>query len=337
MSLSLLPDITGSTGRIPTPSRHAAVALQELYSLTLRPWEPSIFAGLLGSYICGTPPIHLPVLRGSTPIPVFGAVTPSKEHDLSQWTNSTPGGDTTSLFMGSGLTPHDSGVPDLSLASLAQFEFYLGQEDPRRASICRTDDDHARGINELLAAMEEGNEARQAAAFADDSTKAKKSKPTSQANTTFQVPTPETDLSESPARPEDRQRSVSASDSASASRNRSLTFSPPDSMASPFVTASSSTLSAVSKTLSATSSVSHTTAISQHLAGWNRAHPPTLLQMPTAPFVPPPPMCMFFSPAFKDLQRGKVGVWKGELEVKGRGGGKFNILIVGEETTGHLW
>jgi hypothetical protein len=46
---------------------------------------------------------------------------------------------------------------------------------------------------------------------------------------------------------------------------------------------------------------------------------------------------MFFSPAFHDLQKGKVGVWKGDLEVRGKGGGKFSILIVGEEATGHFW
>jgi hypothetical protein len=46
---------------------------------------------------------------------------------------------------------------------------------------------------------------------------------------------------------------------------------------------------------------------------------------------------MFFSPAFKDLQKGKVGVWKGDLDLKGAGGGVFSTLIVGEESTGHLW
>lgn len=48
-------------------------------------------------------------------------------------------------------------------------------------------------------------------------------------------------------------------------------------------------------------------------------------------------MCMFFTPAFRDLQKGKVGVWKGDLEIRGRGGGKFNVLIVGEEGSDHLW
>jgi hypothetical protein len=61
------------------------------------------------------------------------------------------------------------------------------------------------------------------------------------------------------------------------------------------------------------------------------------LALPEASFVPPPPMCMFFSPSFHDLQNGKVGVWKGDLEIKGRGGGKFSVLIVGEEATGYLW
>jgi hypothetical protein len=32
-----------------------------------------------------------------------------------------------------------------------------------------------------------------------------------------------------------------------------------------------------------------------------------------------------------------VGVWKGDLEIKGRGGGIFSVLVVGEEATEYLW
>jgi hypothetical protein len=46
---------------------------------------------------------------------------------------------------------------------------------------------------------------------------------------------------------------------------------------------------------------------------------------------------MFFNPSFKDLQKGKVGVWKGDLKIRGRGGGVFSVLIVGEEGSGDLW
>jgi hypothetical protein len=48
-------------------------------------------------------------------------------------------------------------------------------------------------------------------------------------------------------------------------------------------------------------------------------------------------MALFFPPSFRDLQHGKVGVWKGNLEIKGIVGGMFSVLIVGEETTGYLW
>jgi hypothetical protein len=69
-----------------------------------------------------------------------------------------------------------------------------------------------------------------------------------------------------------------------------------------------------------------------------RPRAPTLqLPLPDVPFIPPPPMCMFFSPAFRDLQEGKVAVWKGDLTIRGRGGGRFNILIIGEASSGHLW
>ena len=61
------------------------------------------------------------------------------------------------------------------------------------------------------------------------------------------------------------------------------------------------------------------------------------LPMPTDAFVPPPPMCMFFNPSFKDLQVGKVGVWQGDLVIRGRDGGKFGIMVIGETDTGSLW
>jgi hypothetical protein len=46
---------------------------------------------------------------------------------------------------------------------------------------------------------------------------------------------------------------------------------------------------------------------------------------------------MFFNPSFRDITQGKLGVWKGELEVKGQSGGNFNILIIGEQGTENIW
>jgi hypothetical protein len=71
-------------------------------------------------------------------------------------------------------------------------------------------------------------------------------------------------------------------------------------------------------------------------AGRQRQHSMQLI-IPTPPFVSPPPMCMFFQPTFRDLQAGKVAVWKGDLTIRGRGGGTFNILIVGEEGSDRYW
>lgn len=69
------------------------------------------------------------------------------------------------------------------------------------------------------------------------------------------------------------------------------------------------------------------------------ANPRPVLQLPlpSGLCTPLPPMCMFFSPTFHDLKRGKVGVWEGHLKIKGRGGGIFSVLIVGEEATEYLW
>jgi hypothetical protein len=62
-----------------------------------------------------------------------------------------------------------------------------------------------------------------------------------------------------------------------------------------------------------------------HAKSGRGAHtkPAMQLALPTAQFIAPPPTCMFFSPSFRDLQKPKVAVWKGDLEIKGRRGGKF--------------
>jgi hypothetical protein len=46
---------------------------------------------------------------------------------------------------------------------------------------------------------------------------------------------------------------------------------------------------------------------------------------------------MFFNPSFKDITQGKLGVWKGELEVKGQSGGRFSILVIGEQGSENIW
>jgi hypothetical protein len=61
------------------------------------------------------------------------------------------------------------------------------------------------------------------------------------------------------------------------------------------------------------------------------------LASPPPRLIVPPPLCMFFTPSFHDLQNGKIGVWKGDLDIRRKGGGKFSVLIVGEEATGHIW
>lgn len=290
MSLSLLPEHS-SVPRKATPCAHAAFALQQLYNLTLRHWEPSIFSGLLASFSLQqqtTPPPHL-----------FGTATPARETDMSQWMNITPGVDLSSLLGGSGFTPRGPN---------AHHDFHFEPEARRNSTVRTEGDDQARGIDEILAAMEEGQVAHERAMAQATADKDKSRPKSSSRPDEFQLPTPETDNSNSPA---DR----------APSESRKASDHSPDSMVSPFVTASSATASIVSKIVPATTRQPH----------------PTSVMIPNATFVPPPPMCMFFSPAFKDLKQGKVGVWKGDLDIRGRGGGKFSILIVGEEKTGHLW
>jgi hypothetical protein len=309
------------------------MALQELYNLTLRHWEPSIFSGLLASWSAGmTPTASAPNIE-FPPVsePKYGASTPTKEFDvdLAQWTNLTPGfgGDFSSLF-GAQSTPRQS----ISHPSnLGQFEFHMDNDNTHRGSISNS----IGGIDEILASMEKEQEAEDReyhaaatktaepvpALVKNESTPAASQTNSSRSGSTFQLPTPETDSDQVADTP--RRQSIIAGAGLAMS-----TFSP-DSMASPFVTASSGTTSIISKDLTVVHPANPATNA--------RAAHPTSLVMPTDAFVPPPPMCMFFNPSFRDLQKGKVGVWKGDLMLRGKGGGTFNVLIVGEEVSGHLW
>lgn len=354
MSLSLSsPDGYQPDHRIPTPSAHAALALQQLYNLTLRHWEPSIFTGLLAQFasINNTPPPPFP----SSDTPVYGAATPTKEFDMSQWTNLTPGFDWSTILNGIGPSVNNNDPFDPR-------EDLVG--DHRRNSL-RLEEEQARGIDELLAAMEDGRESDEreahaqlqlqlqlqlqaqptvpsAVAVAVPETKATSvSLPVSPSRTPVQpkisktqpsttntntitsdnyLPTPETDSSESPAVYTSRQNSFTAASDQGAS---------PHVTACSYKSAASSALSTVSKVLSVGSG--------QAAASGSRAAHPTSLAMPVNSFVPPPPMCMFFNPSFKDITQGKLGVWKGELEVKGQSGGKFSILVIGEQGTDSIW
>lgn len=337
--------LSSDNGTAITPSAHAALSLQNLYNLSLRHWEPSIFSGLLASF---NPLDFSPATRARTfldeqnnqPIvPMvsgsFGVATPQKELDLSQWTNF----DWNSTSQGTGLTPYING-PSAGSSALAN-ELLLG-------GLSR-DEDQIRGIDEILAQMEENRATAEikAALSAMPEPPAEKARPVSAPH---QMPTPDTDRS-------DVQSEGQAGSTPSDTRKASFTLTPPSSHDSPIAIAKSklpagvpsgqSALARPGKGLKSAAvsanqlmtppdSSQNVPRISTTGQSGKKTHQLSLA-MPTTAFVPPPPMCMFFSPAFHDLQNGKVGVWKGDLDIRGVGGGKFSILIVGEETTGHLW
>lgn len=300
MCLSL-PTLPHAGNRLPTPSPDAATALKQLYNLTLKLWEPSIFCGLLGSY---TAPAPIGMPSGAH---IYGSATPAKELDLSMWTNMTPGADDLSSLLGIGNSVSRAATLPSSLA------FEYRRDHSRRPSDARDADDGIRGIDELLAAMEERQEESERLQHEQK----QRGQSAHMSPAAFQLPTPETEI--------DTPRSKGRQVSLPASTSGSFEFSP-ESMQSPYVTGSSHALSAVSTIV----------PVVPKMVACRAAHP-TQCPMPTSNFVPPPPMCMFFNPSFHDLQNNKVGVWRGELEVKGNGGGIFQILIVGEAGTGHLW
>jgi hypothetical protein len=282
------------------PTAHAALSLQNLYNLTLRHWEPAIFSGLLSAFDPAdlSPTTRTKALANEPLLPMvsgsFGIATPQKELDFSQWTNSSPA----SMWDAVPLHGAQVGPSGLSNELMA-------------------DDDAIKGLDEILAQMEENRASAEIeAALSAITTNTNK-------DAKYHMPTPESDSS--------GLTTVSGAVDVNG-------FTPPSSHASPVSTkpavpSGQSALARPGKTSLPTPAPS--TQSIPRLSGKNTHH--LSLSMPTTAFVPPPPMCMFFSPSFHDLQKDKVGVWKGDLEIRGRGGGKFSVLIVGEQSTGHLW
>jgi len=204
----------------------------------------------------------------------------------------------------------------------------------------------SRGIVELLAEMEEGREINEGKANLAATEKEMEVRIVTPGQTIYTpgndkkdkpletyLPTPETDSSNSPASQRPQQsHSSSASGSGPSTASSSSFIVPlesdhahlePEQAVSPYVTGGSvgTTCSNVSRALSTGSRAPH----------------PTSVTIPTNSFVPPPPMCMFFNPSFKDITQGKIGAWKGELEIKGPSGGVFSVLIIGETGTEDTW
>ena len=327
MALCLSSSIPGV--RAATPSPRTVSAAQKVYELSIRPWESTIFAGLLTSYL-STP---ISVLPAVTPHYGPSTPTPTKELDLSLWTNMSPAhGDASAFLAGPSNAASTSRTSFPFPSSLAPYELHA--ESDRRHSLGV---ESVAGLDALLAEMEESQVAMDRAAtqaqvetpssselFGSRPSTGKRPLPRSRLSSFYQLPTPETTNTDSPSLPKDRQAS-----SAPASRQ----LSPELQVTSPFFTASTDSTSAVSHSIP----IEKASVKSLEAVVGARANHPTSLTLPSPNFVPPPPMCMFFSPQFRDLDKGKVGVWKGDLVVKGRGGGTFSILIVGEEGSGHLW
>ncbi|OCF38713.1 hypothetical protein I317_07498 [Kwoniella heveanensis CBS 569] len=345
-----MPSAGGPNARVPNPSAESSMALQSLYNLSIRHWEPVIFTGLLGAYASSAAP-DAPVdqsqpapINAFAPTPHYGPSTPLREPDVSQWMNLTPSG--WSFLANGGNGGVDEAKPQVNAESHTGFPFPLNPDlemagANRRTSLTRTDagdDSHIKGIDEILASMEEGNEEQERAVIAANlasSVQAITPQPHGQnqnnANlvsdnhgSTFQFPTPETDSSQSPP---DR-------------RSSKHNVMSPVSMASPYVSAGSSTVLAPTPASSTSTAVSHSAPVDGSSSSLpkppNKARP-SQLSMPPVEFIPPPPMCMFFNPSFENLTDGKAGIWRGDLEVRGRGGGKFPIIVVGEKDTEHLW
>ena len=297
-----------------TPANpQSCIALHNLYNLLVRPQEANIFAGLLSNW---QSPGHR---SGQTSMDKPATALPIIHSAQSRLPAATPWVNFEDLF-GLTVNPVQAHTAPTVTNELAA-------------------SDHE--LDKLLSSLSDpGPETPH------DETEAKQD--------FFQLPTPETD-DDTPL----PQRSAStplvdmnrlSRASTSTSHMGSLV---PDDLANPacvtYPTPASSTVSAPKRkrkdscTLSSVDDLVAATPscgeipLTTLCAGKTRPGPRMSLDLPNNAFVPPPPMCMFFHPNFRDLQKDKIGIWKGDLEIRGVGGGKWSILIIGEQATGNIW
>lgn len=332
MSLSLSRDV-GSPANVGTPSGPAALALQALYNVAVRPHEAIVFAGLLSSYVTSTAPPVVNAFSGDGQ--VYGAWTPTKglgEVELSQWTTFTPGEEWPSLSStlpsGSGLTPRREFSPALGLPPIDISDPLDSATRPES----RGPADGINGIEAILAEMEEDERLRETQSAPNTAI----SQPEWAKSTSSSHASPQTIVASKGSDPfivGPGPPSMASAGAEEPVENMIVSMA-----SSPFVSAGSM-LSATSASTNIPTVSSDATESGAMIVTNPRCRPPPSLQLPLpdVPFIPPPPMCMFFSPAFRDLQQGKVAVWKGDLVIRGRGGGRFNVLIIGEAVSGELW
>ncbi|EIW70424.1 hypothetical protein TREMEDRAFT_73458, partial [Tremella mesenterica DSM 1558] len=281
--------------RISAPSPDAALNLKDLYALTVRHWEPAIFAGLLSQHVGDTSSPFTAQLSKE----IYGPATPTKafdETDVQQWMNLTPSGLDIAAFLGT--TPKGSTFPEAPITD------YFPHTEPTRSSTMVSDAIQNEVINDLITAIEDREDDAVSKELAEwDEQVKEKTKDLA----LYQLPTPETDRLDSPSLPGTAPHSSQTLPSTRQNSTSTQVLSPETVPPTP------------------TSSRSHP----HPSVGWK-------LPMPIEKFVPPPPMCMFFNPSFKDLQKGKVGLWQGDLVLRGKNGGKFGILIIGEAEASDL-
>lgn len=374
MSLTLSPE-HGSSIRQTASNADAASALQKAYESNIRHQESLVFAGFLANYLATTAPPAVNAFQGtkvygeSTPtmeidLSQWTTFTPGEE-----WPSLS-----TTLPSGPGLTPRREITPNLGLPPIDLSE---NLETMSRSNSRAGMDGAGGLNEILAQIEENNTQRETQSDMFDSigGDWGRTSNISSTAQSSLQLGTPETNIVElDKAPPSTGPKSVFLDESSSSNSpvdqaiGSSLSVSPHVSSGS-LLSAStvSSNLPLAPQQLpqqpilpqaqgqplvqvqpqlqpqppqitqQQAQHVQQPQAIAPRPSSARRAPPPSQIALAPVPFIPPPPMCMFFTPAFRDLQKGKVGVWKGDLEIRGRGGGKFNVLIVGEEGSDHLW
>lgn len=278
--------------------------LADLYAKSVKPWEPSVFAGLLSEWVAKQSTDHS---WGPEPAPVSepAAAKQRVTHDFFAPALASKVSTPLPVLVNANANPFNS--LDLNLSLLSEHI-----ESPAFvAPGGEMDDGQPIGdFESLLASMQEDQE-RAAQA------------PPPVVDWFPRPPRPSKDEVQLPTPPQDKiaiRRESECSDKVAAT----ATYSPV-SMAnsnSPYDHPSSSSSTPSDSTI--------------HVSKRQRSNHPKHIGLPTEPFRPPPPMCMYFHTGFYDLQKDKIGVWRGELGVLND---SFSIMVVGEAGQGkrELW
>jgi hypothetical protein len=345
------------------------MGLQNLYNLTLRPWEPAIFSGLVAAFAaanttkpsCASSQIDTVVAARSALDAVLddvssasGSIKPTKDLDSLQRMNVNPAAGYSMIgagsSIGSDLTqtplvfPTTAGAPTTSSLAFILVDETNKEQYWQSSAVQTGEGDPTMRINDPITAMADDREEQEHQLVALAAATSIQHQRNRAAILTGHRPDAAS-LRQDGLRGQCRSLADARYGHDRVARHWSA-LSPlgrlervqPSRLFGAHTpeSAPSSSTPAIPDASPASTPTATKVAQKESELGAN-ARPALQLSLPEARVIRSRQCACSFSPSFHDLQRGKVGVWKGDLEIKGRGGGIFSVLVVGEEATEYLW